>query len=108
MSKIGRVCRMVRHKFAKLGTERSSAFNSLLFRQGNMEHKIQQKGIEVVIGVQNPLPLSGFPFGKIKIKQRTGKAVKVYVKTKDSIRCFCVKKLQNLWCPAFEIGRNDR
>jgi hypothetical protein len=67
-----------------------------------------QKGTEIVIGVQHPLPLSGFPNGAIKIKQRVGRAVKIYVRINKSIRCFVVKKVAGLWCPAFEIGRNDK
>lgn len=71
-----------------------------------------QKGIAIVVSGSPILPLRNWPRGRLRIKTRPGRAVRVYVKTKNAIQEFCVKEQKtihgNYWVPAFRTGRNIR
>jgi len=63
-------------------------------------------GQQIVVGVQEPLPLKGFPVGKARIRQRGG-AVRVFIRPANGgVRQFCVDERAGAWWPAFETGSN--
>jgi len=62
----------------------------------------------LVFGITEIKPLSGFPEGRIKIKVRHNEFVRIYVKTNNGIRLFCVKEENGKWLPDAEVGRNHR
>ena len=63
---------------------------------------------ECFIGVREPLPLAGFPEGRIRLSLRNDSFAKAYVKNKDGIRCFVIGELDGTWVPVMECeqGRN--
>ena len=65
-------------------------------------------GSELVFGSAEPLPLEGFPEGRIKVKIRGEDWVRVYVATSDGIREFVVEEKDGKWVPGLETGRNMR
>ena len=62
------------------------------------------------IGVREPLPLAGFPEGRVRLRLRNNSFAMAYVKTKDGIRCFVIGEMDGMWVPVteFEQGRNVR
>jgi hypothetical protein len=64
-------------------------------------------GTSYVFGMADPLPLRGFPLGKIKTKIRAGVFAKVFVKTPSGIWGFYVKEVDGLWLPGPGFGRNE-
>jgi hypothetical protein len=66
------------------------------------------RGIKFVVGIQKPLPLRGWPEGKIRLRARRTDRLRAYVKTAGGIREFSVKEVEGFWEPAVEIGWNRR
>jgi hypothetical protein len=62
--------------------------------------------VSLVWGVSDPLPLSGFPAGRARIKLRNDSFVQVRVRTSDGIREFYVFEQDGSWRPRFESARN--
>jgi len=65
------------------------------------------KGIPHVFGVVDPLPLSGFPPGRIKLRMRPMNFAFAFVKTEEGIRKFAIQEKDGLWIPSFEQSRNQ-
>ncbi len=63
-------------------------------------------GIEGVFGVTTPLPLIGFPAGKVRIKMRAGEFAKVFIRDAGGIRCFIPRKDGEFWVIATEVAAN--
>ena len=63
---------------------------------------------DIVWGVQPPLPLKGFPSGRVRIRQRNTDFVQAFVKTETGVRHFYVAKKDNFWIPKFEQASNNR
>jgi hypothetical protein len=63
-------------------------------------------GQKVVVSGEPVCPLRSFPDGKVRIKSRPGKAIRLYVRNKEGIQEFCVKEVDGYWEPAFRIARN--
>jgi hypothetical protein len=61
-----------------------------------------------VWGVKTPLPLKGFPQGKVRLRIRNNDFVHAYVKTKEGIRHFIVAEKDGFWVPEYEQGANHR
>ena len=64
-------------------------------------------GVDVAFGVCEPLPLEGFPEGKVRIRMRSNNIVNVFVKTADGIMRFVPEIKDGRWHP-LEVGRNCR
>lgn len=64
-------------------------------------------GRKIEFGVQDPLPLHGFPPGRARIRQRYDAFTVVYIRPPDGgVRRFSVEERDGVWCPAFETGAN--
>jgi hypothetical protein len=64
-------------------------------------------GRNIEVGVKVPLPLRGFPPGRARIRQRSGKAVLVFIRPPDGgVRQFFVESCAGAWWPAIETGAN--
>ena len=63
-------------------------------------------GHDVAFSLAKPLPLSGFPEGKIRLRIRPDEYVLARVKTEDGIREFYVEEKGGFWVPFKEVGRN--
>ena len=70
-----------------------------------MAVKITSKAL---YGMREPLPLSGFPEGTIKLKVRSNGFVTAYVRTSKSIRQFLVKEKDGFWKPYMETKSNTK
>jgi hypothetical protein len=55
-----------------------------------------------------PLPLRGFPEGKLEMRIRLDDFVKVRVGTTDGIREFVVKEVDGFWEPWIETEKNEK
>lgn len=66
------------------------------------------KNSGIVYGMAKPLPLRGFPKGRVKISLRNTSFARAYVKGAGSFQAFYIKKKEGCWVPWFEIGRNVR
>jgi hypothetical protein len=64
--------------------------------------------MNVVFGVQEPLPLRGFPQGRYKIKMRNTDFARVFVRSKDGIREFCINEVNGYWEACYEQASNTR
>jgi len=67
-------------------------------------------GLKVVHGVRDLKPIFGAPEGRQRLRMRNDVAAKLFVKTNDGIRCFCLEDCGDRWfCnPKLEHGRNVR
>jgi len=63
---------------------------------------------KVPFGVIKPLPMDGFPEGRVKIEIRPDEWVRIFIKTENGIREFTPKEEGGKWIPYFEKGRNHR
>lgn len=63
---------------------------------------------EPVLGVRDPLPLLGFPAGRVRLRMRSQHFARAYVKTSTGLRCYIVGELEGHWVPLAECeeGRN--
>jgi len=58
-------------------------------------------------GVSEPLPLSDFPEGRVRICMRNDGFTKVYIRPPiGGIREFRVHEVDGKWLPCYEQGRN--
>jgi len=62
----------------------------------------------IIFGVKNPLPLSGFPKGKIKIKMRNDDFACAYVKNETGIYKYAIEEKNGYWMPSFSPACNFR
>lgn len=62
----------------------------------------------VVFGAFTPLPLKGFPAGKVRLKIRNDDFVRAYVKTEQGIECFIIAEEDGFWIPKYKQGANHR
>lgn len=69
---------------------------------------IYTAGRQFVLGVAEPMPLKGFPPGKVRICLRPGEWANAFVKTADGLRAFYVEAKNGCWMPGPEIARNLR
>jgi len=60
----------------------------------------------VVWGVTEPLPLKGFPKGRVKLRLRSDDFARAFVKTEQGTRSFFVAKQDGYWIPKYELGIN--
>lgn len=63
---------------------------------------------DMVWGVKPPLPLKGFPSGRVKLRLRNTDFAQGFVKTADGIRRFYIAEVGGFWTPKFEQGANHR
>lgn len=63
---------------------------------------------EPVFGVRDPLPLCGFPAGRVRLRLRNTDYARAYVKATAGIRCFIIGEAEGCWVPLAELeqGRN--
>ena len=61
-----------------------------------------------VFGVRGPLPLRGWPAGKIRLRLRATSYAVATVRTDDGARRFAVIEHAGAWMPGPEVGRNMR
>lgn len=66
---------------------------------------ISQSG-NLIWSATEPLPIEGFPPGRIKFRMRPENFVFAYVKTDAGIVQYAVKEVGGKWMPAFEMARN--
>jgi len=62
----------------------------------------------LIYGNNTPLPLSGFPSGKTKIKIRQDDWVYVYIRNKSGITKFVVTEKDGYWTPYCAVEMNKR
>jgi hypothetical protein len=62
----------------------------------------------LVYGVKDPLPLSEFPDGRIKIKMRNNDFASAYVRGDKGIRQFYIEEKDGCWIPKYEQSANFR
>lgn len=65
-------------------------------------------GTTHIFGIVEPLPMEGFPPGKIRIRMRAKDIARAFVRTQDGIRGFYIKQENGKWKPGPEFGRNMR
>lgn len=65
-----------------------------------------QLGRKIVFGVCELKPLRGFPEGKKRIRMRTNKVVKVFVRSGGVTSQFAVEQCDGYWQPACKLGQN--
>jgi len=69
----------------------------------------RQYGPKLVFGVPDRLqPIIPRLPGKMRIRLRNKDFAKVFFKTNEGIRCFCLEENGNHWTPIYEQGRNFR
>jgi hypothetical protein len=61
---------------------------------------------KLIFGIREPLKLSGFPDGRIRLRMRSCEFARARVKTKDGIVEFYVSEKDGCWVPCIERGRN--
>ena len=70
------------------------------------------RGIELVLSFKDPLPLRGFPKGRVRIRQRKNQPIVIYIKTDTGIQSFLIKEKRILfkryWVPAIREGSNEK
>jgi hypothetical protein len=54
----------------------------------------------IIFGVKDMLPLSGFPKGKVKIKMRNDNFAWAYVKTETGIYKYAIEEKNGCWMPS--------
>ena len=59
-------------------------------------------------GIREPLPLRGFPAGKVRIRQRNTEFPTAVVKTDTGARRFIIGEHEGHWVPMGEMGANAR
>lgn len=64
-------------------------------------------GAKIVFGSKPPLPMRGFPEGKIRVRARNTDFLRVRVRTECGIREYYVKEVDGYWEPAIETGFNS-
>ena len=64
------------------------------------------RGRPLVFGIRDPLPLSGFPIGRVRMKLRNDSFTTARVRTCDGIREYYLHEQDGCWQPAFESARN--
>ena len=62
----------------------------------------------VVFGVKAPLPLKGFPQGRIRLRIRNTGFAQAFVKSESGIRHFYISEKEGFWTPIYEQGSNHR
>jgi hypothetical protein len=67
---------------------------------------VKTYGLSHVYGVKSPLPLKGFPGGKVRIRCRHNDFTKVYIQSPAGIYQFYVREVDGFWIPGYEVGRN--
>lgn len=60
----------------------------------------------IPVGLEEPLPLRGFPAGRVRIRQRVGSFARVFVCTAEGVRVWVPRKVDGHWVPYAEQGRN--
>lgn len=64
-------------------------------------------GRKLEYGVKDPLPLRGFPPGRVRIRQRNTAFTVIFIRPPEGgIRRFVVEERDGAWWPAIETGRN--
>jgi hypothetical protein len=63
---------------------------------------------QTVWGVREPLPLEGFPQGKVRVRMRNDCVATAFVKTPKGITRFTIKEDDGKWKPHHILGRNIR
>lgn len=63
-------------------------------------------GRPLVYGVKEPMPLSGFPPGRVRIRMRQNRFAVAYVRTSDGVRGFAIEVFGETWQPGPELGHN--
>jgi len=63
-------------------------------------------GTIIAYGSKPPLPMRGFPAGRVRIRARNDDFVLVRVRTTDGIHEYYVREVDGFWEPAFEKGFN--
>ncbi len=61
---------------------------------------------DYVVGIRDPLPLDGFPAGKIRIRMTAGDLATASVRVPGGIRRFAIEQKAGKWIPAFEMCSN--
>lgn len=61
-----------------------------------------------VFGVCQPLPLRGFPQGRIRLRLRKDSFAKAFVKSPTGIRRFLIGQRGAFWVPMYEQGAKVR
>lgn len=62
--------------------------------------------MSLVFGLRLPLPMRGFPEGKIRLRARITDFLKARVRTECGIREYYVREVDGYWEPAVETGFN--
>ena len=65
-------------------------------------------GDKVPFGLVPILPLVGFPEGKTRIRIRKNDFVRIYVKTKNGVECFCPAEENGAWIPKYKQSENHK
>lgn len=65
-------------------------------------------GKSALFGIQEILPLQGFPEGKKRIVMRPSEFIRVYVKTASGITGYYVEEKDGAWIPRGRFGENWR
>lgn len=73
-----------------------------------IEPKIITRGVKVIFGVREPLPIRGAPEGKQRLRMRNTRAAALFVKTAIGVRHFILEDCGDHWfCnPRLEQGAN--
>jgi hypothetical protein len=77
---------------------------SMVFQKGTSCG--QTVGTIIAYGLKPPLPMRGFPAGRVRIRARNDEFVLVRVRTTEGIREYYVREVDGFWEPAFEKGFN--
>lgn len=68
-----------------------------------------QKGVRLVLGVVEPMPLADFPRGWVRIRMRARRPVEVFIRPfEGGIRKFLIREEDGKWLPAIAVGANVR
>ena len=63
-------------------------------------------GERCVFGIQDPKKIIGAPEGRQRLRLRSNGFARLFVKTDDGIREFCLEDGGDHWRVGFETGRN--
>jgi hypothetical protein len=71
-----------------------------------MSARLVSIGEKIVFGIAEPLPLRGFPPGKIRLRLRPDDFARAFVRMDNQARAYVIKEKDGFWIPFCEQGRN--